>query len=231
MDDLKGDIVRSWLRLGVPLAVFFIAFAIVVSLFWGSQQTDEGRQTPVWNPTSAPSEAPPPTPEALPEGCSVPKPINPTRFAIERMGVDTHVLSLGWDATGAAAAPPDSDAFGVGWLNQGPQPGSERGNVVLTSHTYHVGSALGNLLYDAEKGLQAGDLIKMSDESGYTVCYRYREALKVWVAEYDQQPSDILYSDQGRPQLAMVVCWDWDWRARASQSRIIFYADPVVPAA
>lgn len=222
---------RRWLRLAVPLAIFLVAFGLVLSMFLGAQQHDQGRNTPVWDPNATPSDAPPPAPEKLPEGCSVAKPIVPTRMAIERMGVDSHVLSLGWDDSGAAAAPPDSDSHGVGWLNEGPKPGSDRGNVVLTSHTYHVGEALGNLLYDPEKGLKEGDLIKLSDADGYTVCYRQREALKVWVAEYDKQPSNILYDDNGRPQLAMIVCWDWDWRSRSSKSRVIFYADPIVPAA
>lgn len=227
----------GWARIIAPIVLFFIAFGLVLSLYLGSRQTDDGRNTPVWSPTSSatptPATAPTPLAASLIAGCQPQKEIVPTKFIISRMNVDSQVLSLGWDpATGAAEAPPDKDAYSVGWLNEGPKPGSSKGNIVLTSHTYHVGRALGNDLYDTGNGLRAGDIIKMSDASGYTVCYEFRESIKVWVADYNKNPNtNVLYDNEGRPQIALVVCWDWDWKARSSASRIIFYADPVVVTA
>lgn len=220
----------KWLRISVPLLVFLIGFWYVVSLFLSSQQFNGTvrTDTPVWNPDVPPTVHPPQPPTSPTEGCQPQKPITPVKFTIERMNVDSTVLSLGWDpATGAALAPPDKEAFAVGWLKEGPQPGSDKGNVVLTTHTYHVGQALGNELYSPETGLKPGDLIKMSDASGYTVCYSQRETVKVRVSDYNKRPSNVLYDNNGRPQIALIVCWDWDWQAKASESRVIFYADPV----
>lgn len=222
---------NRWLRVLVPIVVLLLGFSGVTYLFVNAQQTNTVHETPVWTPGQTPpatTPAPSGTPSPTPTGCQPHKPIVPVKFTVERMQVNSPVLSLGWDPnTGAAAAPPDKDAYTVGWLNEGPKPGSDKGNVVLTSHTYHVGRALGNDLYDAANGLRAGDLITMSDASGYTVCYHFREALKVWLADYAKAPSNVLYDNDGRSQLALIVCWDWDWKARMSQSRIIFYADPV----
>lgn len=219
--------------LALVIAVVFGVFAWNTWLF--PQQLDYDH-TPVWKPGTVQSESPSspiPVPSAqLPDNCSrTQEPIVPTRFIISRMGVDTHVLALGKDpTTGAAEAPPDEDAYGVAWFDLGPKPGSDKGNVVLSTHTYHRGTALGNDLYDPTKGLQPGDIIKVQDASGKTVCYRYREALKVWVDEYNASPSNVLYDDTGRAQLAIIICWNYDWNANMSKSRIIFYADPLVAA-
>lgn len=182
--------------------------------------------TPVWTPGQGASASP--VDGGVPEGCDpTPKDITPTKIKFDSVDVDTHVLSLGYDeTTGAAMAPPDKDAYGVAWLDEGPAPGSDEGNVVLSAHTYHRGTALGNVLYDENTGLKAGDIIRMSDDDGNTVCYRFRESLKVWVEDYNADPSaNVLYDFKGRPQIAIVVCWNWDWQQGASLSRIIFYAD------
>lgn len=156
------------------------------------------------------------------------QPITPSRFSIESMDVTSKVLSLGTDAeTGAAAAPPKNQSQTVGWYNEGPKPGSDKGKVLLTIHTYRNGNALGNEL-NSEGGLEPGDIIRMSDNAGNTVCYRYREALKVWMKDYNDAPTDILYDDAGDPEVAIIICWDFNGSTKQWDSRIIFYADPVV---
>lgn len=170
--------------------------------------------------SSAPSTSSAPAP-----GCSAQgQPIVPTKFTIDQMNVNSSVLSLGWE-DGAAAAPPKNDATGVGWFNVGPKPGSDKGKVLLTIHTYRTGNALGNRLNDPDKGLKKGDVIRLSDGKR-TMCYSFDSAMKVFVKDYDPQ-SGVIYDYSGKPQVVIVICWDYSWQKRDWESRILFYATPM----
>lgn len=162
----------------------------------------------------------------VPAGCmKQPKPIVPVKYSIDNLKVSAKVLSRGLDKTGAAGAPPRDDPSSMAWFSKGPKVGSDKGNVILTSHTYHIGEALGNRLYSKDNGIKPGDIIRLSDKSGNTVCYRYSHNVKVWVKDYDPN-STILYNDNGPAQAVIVVCWDYV-KGKGHESRILFYADPV----
>ncbi|MCI1746822.1 MAG: class F sortase [Acidipropionibacterium sp.] len=149
---------------------------------------------------------------------------------IDQLNITTQVLPLGLDSSGAAAAPPKDDPSAVAWFDQGPKPGSNRGKVVLSTHTYHSGGALGNTLYDAQNGLRKGDIIRLADVSGTTVCYRFDHHAKVLVKDYDPN-STILYDNAGAPMVAVVICWDYNHDTKDWGSRIIFYGTPVAGSA
>ena len=162
----------------------------------------------------------------VPAGCMKnPRPIVPVKYSIDHLNVSAKVLSRGLDSAGAAGAPPRDDPSSMAWFNQGPKVGSNRGNVVLTSHTFHVGEALGNRMYSRDNGIKPGDIIRFSDTSGNTVCDRYTHNVKVWVKDYDPN-STILYDDNGPAQAVIVVCWDYV-KGKGHESRVLFYADPV----
>ncbi|WCC81038.1 class F sortase [Cutibacterium equinum] len=176
--------------------------------------------------TSAADSAAAATPQKkgpVPAGCMTnPKPIMPTKYSIDGMKVSAKVMALGVDSTGAAATPPKSDPSSWAWFNEGPMPGSNKGKVALNGHTYHKGGAIGNrLLAD----LKTGDIIRISDKAGQTVCYRFDHKTKIMVKNYDPN-SNVLYDDNGPAQIVIVVCDDYrgkdDWA-----SRVLFYANPV----
>lgn len=154
---------------------------------------------------------------------------DPTRFVVERMGVDSPMMVVGKDSDGNPGAPPPSEAYTTAWYNGSPAPGTTQGNVILTIHTYSRGQALGNELYgknglkDGTGGLQDGDLIKVSDDQGNQVCYRYSRSAKVWVDTYDPT-SGVFHNPDGPPQLAIMICWDYVQSTNDWDSRIIFYA-------
>lgn len=184
-------------------------------------------------PPATPSE-PAPTPAG--ETCTnfTGRMESPTKFVVERMGVESPMMVVGNDASGNPGAPPPNAPYTTAWYNGSPPPATDKGNVILTIHTYSKGQALGNDLYGAKglneptagAGLQEGDVIKVSDAEGHQVCYRYSNNTKVWVKTYDPN-SNVFHNPEGPPQLAIMVCWDykgpdvWD-------SRIIFYA-PLIP--
>lgn len=225
-----------------------LVVALVLLIVGGAMVWNQSRNahTSVSQPSPAPSSAPATTPIASPTasasgsapssasasagelaGCAAqPRPITPATLRIDQMKVSTHVLSLGLDSSGAAAAPPKNDPSGVAWFNKGPRPGSAQGKVVLSTHTYHRGGALGNELYDSSNKLRKGAVIRLADSSGTTVCYRFERSTKVTVADYDPD-STILYDNAGAPMLAIVICWDYNKDTSDWASRIIFYGTPV----
>lgn len=154
----------------------------------------------------------------------------PVRYTIEgSMDVDEKVLSLGQDDEGNIAAPPPSENRAASWWNEGPQPGTE-GKTVLSIHTYRNGKALGNEMYkDGQSQLQPGDTIKLYGDKGEVACYKFTEAKKIGVEEYDPD-SDMMVDFEGDPELAIIICWDFDAKAEdagqeAWKSRVFFYGD------
>lgn len=226
-------------RVGTIIGVGLLIVALLLGGMWAyrtlvvDRQTNRDLGTPTWTPgaTITPSEAPSaisPTPSPLPAGCAAAlAPMdNPQRFQVKARGFDAPVMSVGEDSDGAAGAPPKDLPNAVGWFKDGPKVGSDKGKVVLTIHTYRQGGALGNQLYEPKTGLQPGDLIEISDAAGVTQCYKFTHSIKVFVKDYDPD-SDILYDYEGKPEIAIVICWDFDWNREDWDSRVIFYAEPV----
>ncbi len=152
--------------------------------------------------------------------------VKPTRFQVPRMNVDAPLLTVGKDSKGNPGAPPLSQMFSTAWYRGSPPPGSSRGNVIINVHSFASGSALGNNLY-LSGGLKAGDTIRIIGEGGQVACYRFREKIKFPVASYDPR-SGIYHNATGRPQLAIMTCWDRNPRTGEYDSRVIFYADRVL---
>lgn len=169
-------------------------------------------------------------PSGLPEGCpSNPQPIDdPVLMTLVTQEREMPVISVGLDESGlAAAAPPNDEGYTIAWYNKGPKVGSDMGKVVLSSHTFQFGGALGNELNEGL--LEIGDVIKIADEMGNTACYRYSGNAHIMVADYDPY-SDIVYDYEGRPQIAVVVCSDYTITGEAL-GRVIYYGDLISEAA
>lgn len=232
---------QKWFA-GIAVALGVVALlvgGIFVVRETRGDKAEEAAPAPVQTPfeTAAPTPAPvstpampAPTPVQTPSATPAPKTCTTSdggfvasSMKIESYNMTSHVLSLGQDSSGAAAAPPKNDKNGTGWYNRGPKPGSDKGNVVLTIHTWHQGGALGNRLLNNTPSV--GSKFVMSDSKGNQACYSYTGKKKIAVSDYDPD-SDILYNDHGKPQIAIIVCDDYagpdDWR-----SRVIFYAEKV----
>lgn len=229
------------------VAIVSAVLALVFALVWWRQShalDDEG-SAQVWTPAasgtpanstaatvsspsgSAKATATPGagTPTPLPQGCSsATGPIEATRFQVPRLDVDSGVLHVGLQ-DGAIGVPPKDDPVSVGYWTGSPAPGSRQGHTVMTTHTYHAGGALGNKLYSAG-GLKPGDLVKLRDAQGRTVCYRYTGATKVWVKDYDPA-STVIVDAKGKPQLVLVICWDYVAKTKFWGSRIVFNFEPL----
>jgi hypothetical protein len=83
---------------------------------------------------------------------------------------------------------------------QGIVPGDPRGNVLLNTHTWPDGTALGNHLLAA---LHVGDrLVVRGHRAGARLCYRVTKRVEVLAAH----GYDAYYATDGPPQLAIIVC-------------------------
>jgi hypothetical protein len=185
---------------------------------------------PVWTPGMAVTPQVSETIAQPPAGCvTTGTEFVPTKFSFLGKDKDLNVLSLGLDANGAAAAPPTTDPMTFAWFNQGPKPGSDKGKVVLSGHTYTRGKAIGNYLNNGL--LSYGDYMLVSDDSGNSACYMYDNQIQVYVADYDPN-SNILYDNDGPAEVAIVVCTDYEASAHAHVARAIYYGSLVtaVPA-
>lgn len=149
---------------------------------------------------------------------------SPRRLIMARTGVSAPVISVGTDASGAAGAPPKNQSRTVAWWRNGPKIGSDRGQAVLTIHSYRNGGALGNEMYAGGEKWVVGDVIQIVDGRGNVACYRLRAITKLWVSDYDPR-STVLYDDAGDPRLVIVICWDFQRRTQLWASRILFVAD------
>lgn len=227
-------------------------------MLWGTQHRQEVMSSPIPSVTevavtpSVSSAPPPPSstmPSATPSPAATPtirttttkqaKPATscvdtatdtfvPTSFRAYRLHKRVPVMSVGLQ-DGAAGAPPKNQPYKVAWFTGSPKPGTGKGNVVLTTHTYSKGQALGNDLYGARalrktsEGTKPGDVWGLSNGQ-VTACYEVTKVAKVRVVDY-KPGSDLIYDFAGPEELAMVICWDknhgyWD-------SRVVFTAKRV----
>ncbi|MGL5406090.1 MAG: class F sortase [Propionibacteriaceae bacterium] len=151
--------------------------------------------------------------------------IIPTRFSIPQRGISEPVITVGREADGAVGSPPKDQRFTVAFWDESPKPGSTKGHVITTVHTWNGDIALGNVLADKEKGLQSGDIIQLSDGKT-TVCYRYTDKQKISVATYDSS-SNIWLNPEGPAKLTIMICWDYNSAIQDWDSRYIFFGDLV----
>ena len=157
-----------------------------------------------------------------PAGCvSDPHPIVGSTVTFDRLGRTMPLESRGLAADGSPATPSDNQGYTLAWFDQGPQVGSAAGHVILTAHTFRYGGALGN---DMNRGaMQPGDIIRITDTIGTTVCYSFTQALKINLADYAPD-SKVLYSTTGDPFLVVVVCADYPIGDGEPTARMLYYA-------
>lgn len=152
----------------------------------------------------------------------------PTKFTIERVGAHERVVSMGMQS-GQIPAPPLSDRRSAAWWKGGPKPGSAQGKVVLTIHTYRpsLRPALGNELYaGGHSTLQPGDIVKLHGSNGEIACYRFTEAPKIHVNDYDPD-STVMLDPNGPSSLVIVICWDFNSRTKDWDTRVMFQFEAI----
>ncbi len=202
---------------GVVVAVLVIALLA----WWLSRDEDP----PVVAPAPTPSATPTPTPAPEPDPCAgqARKGFVPTRLSIPGVVRKAAVIGVPRDAAGVVGVLPHSDNENFAWDLGGVEPGSPEGHVLLNTHTWPDGAAMGNRLLD---DLDVGDELRLEGEGGAFACYRVSDRVEVPVE--DGRPG--WSAEDGPPQVVIVVCsgvrrGPGDW-----SHRTLWFADLVDPA-
>ncbi len=213
---------RCWLRWHavVPVAVVIVA-GLGVGLLRGA-------------PPSGMPSALRPAPSFEPEsraGCEQPdRAFNPVAISVEGVVDHAAVVPRPRDADDAPGTPPLTAAGKrvFAWDEPTAKPGSRRGNVLLNTHTYPDGSAMGNLLLD---DLSVGATMVLHGPDGEAACYRVTD--RVEVSADDTAILDRVFDRSGSPQVVVIVCSGQRRGARDWSNRTIWFGEParVRPAA
>lgn len=124
--------------------------------------------------------------------------------AFERIGVDRNAPA---DAAGNRPLGNPVDRRNAGWYEQGPQPGSGQGTVLINGHTYRNGSAIFKESFAAR--VQTGQRIDIQQANGSTCSYRIERVWRTVDSKRDY-PAIVaregLYDSSGPERLFLATC-------------------------
>lgn len=147
----------------------------------------------------------------------------PVRVRIPAIGVDSAVIDIGVDGTGALV-PPESTAV-TGWFAAGPAPGDD-GPALLAAH---VDSRAGPGAFFRLRDLRSGDLVEVVRADGSTASFTVNGQSRVAKSAF---PTDLVYSPTPGPELRLVTCGGaFDRQARSYVDNVIVEAVPTDAAA
>jgi hypothetical protein len=125
----------------------------------------------------------------------------PVRVSIPGVTATSAILALPRDSRNVPATPPLTEKTVFAWDAPGIKPGSNHGNVLLNTHTWPDGSAMGNRLL---AGLHEGGRLYLYGGAGERLCYRVTDRIEV--PKGDSAAAKRAYAYRGAPQLVIIVC-------------------------
>lgn len=200
------------------------ALVLVAGLLWWAVQRDEEPAPPLaQTPTTSvtPTPTPTPTPEPV-DPCAeqVRRGFVPTQLSVQGVVRGAEVRGLPRDANGVPGVPPVNDKEVFAWDLGGVEPGSRAGHVLLNTHTWPDGSAMGNRLL---ANLGEGDRLVLRDDEGRVACYQVTSQVEV----EPTNPPEGWSATDGAPQVVIIVCsgvrrgpGDWSHRTLWFADRI-----------
>ena len=207
---------RAWTVLTAVVALAALASAAIVLL--GTERPPDVVAEEVVVPRSGSSTtAAPTTTEAAP------RPEEPGRVVIDRIGVDAEVIDLGLDAEGALEVPTDFSQ--TGWWTGGARPGEDGPAVVVG----HVDSVDGPAVFFRLEELVPGDEVTVVADEGTPTTFvveRSRQVAK------DEFPTEEVYGATDDAELRLVTCdGDFDRSTGHYDDNLIVFLREVTPDA
>ncbi|MBV6726926.1 class F sortase [Nocardioides daeguensis] len=176
--------------------------------------------TPTPTPTPAPAPAPDPCARQASAG------FVPTTISVPGVTRKARVLALPRDAAGVPGVPPVADKLAFAWDRGGIEPGSAAGHVLLNTHTWPDGTAMGNKLL---AGLDVGGRLVLAagkGETRRTACYTVTERTEV-LASAGFPGWD---AADGPPEVVIVVCSGKRLGPGNWTHRTLWFASPATAA-
>ena len=122
----------------------------------------------------------------------------PNRLVIDKIGLDTLVVSVGQTRNGNMQVP--DSLRKVGWYKYGPKPG-EKGNAVIAGHevnAFNMGA-----VFDKLDLLKEGDIIKVVSENNDELRF---VVTKTAVYKYDEAPLNEIFGPASESNLNLITC-------------------------
>lgn len=204
---------------GTGLSATLVALVASGILLTGCAATESETQTRL---SSVPVQAPPvagPGDTAPVDAAPVSTALRPDRLVIPAIGIDTDLVDLGLEPSGALQVPPG--AFPAGWYSGSPVPG-DLGPAILAGHVD----------WDGEPGvflrlheLAPGDQVHAVRSDGVTAVFRVTRVDRFAKAEF---PTAAVYGDIDHPGLRLITCGgEFDTAARSYRDNTVVFADLV----
>jgi hypothetical protein len=177
--------------------------------------------------TQAPSTSADTAPSRASTRCRVPAhPFRPVSVTVPDVVRGAPVVATGRDSSGVPGVPPLTDAGKreLAWDAGGVRPGDPHGHVLMNTHTWPDGTALGNALLTH---LHVGDLVVVRGGRGLQQCYRVHQRL---VVPFPDSPRRVLtryYATTGTPRLALITCSGRRLGPGVWTHRTLWFARPV----
>ncbi|ORM37919.1 class F sortase [Williamsia sp. 1135] len=132
----------------------------------------------------------------------IPKPAaliksTPTRIEIPSIGVDSTLMGLGLDQTGAMQVPPGG--FPAGWYTGAPTPG-EDGPAVIAGHVDWDGEP--GVFFDL-RNVDEGAAISVTRQDGTVAQF---EVIRVSAFAKAEFPTELIYGSLDYPGLRLITC-------------------------
>jgi hypothetical protein len=171
------------------------------------------------NVASAPIPISMPIPDSCKNGAT--EPFAPTSIDVQDVRDELPILALERDGNDVPGVAPVTARDVVAWDRppRGLPPGSQRGNVLLNTHTSLDTTALGNAMLE---NVDVGDVIRLRNSETH-LCYRVTK--RVEVSAYEEY--DPFYAEHGPPQFAFIVCSGKRLGPGEWTKRTIWFGSPI----
>lgn len=160
-------------------------------------------------------------PQAVAQPAGSPEAI-PRRIALPELGVQAPVIEVGLDEAGGVVVP--DDVTTVGWYRGSVSLDSLAGSTVIVGH--RNSAVAGSGAFDNLEGLEAGDRLRVVDESGTAHRFRVSEVEMVLKEDFASIVREAFGTD-GAHRLTLITCGgDFDSAAGSYLSNVIVTATP-----
>jgi sortase (surface protein transpeptidase) len=191
--------------------VLLAAVALATNAFGARAIVARAAPVAIWV-VPAPSSAPPAN---TAKSAATRKVVPPTNMRIPKIKVNTSIIPLTLDGTGALEAP--TSFTQVGWYAQGTAPG-DIGPAILAGH--YDNTLHGTVFYQLRL-LKAGDLVQVRRGG------QWLDFTVVYSGEYSKQdfPTERVYGPTPDPELRLITCGGtFNGRVGSYDDNIVVYA-------